>query len=364
MRASPVLIDGQFGVGGGQILRPALALSLATGQAVQILDFKPAPNNNRWNEPRSRQTRYALEMAVAARLCGASWTQSIPRSGDILFAPPRRVSTGKIRLDPGEENYSSLVAQTILPALALDSEESVITILGLTHAPLAPTPEFLKGVYLPTLRRMKIDASIRTKTFAYYFDRQSEAPPGELILENHPSQGFESLEMIDRGRALNMTAYICSSGISRGVAIRGMLELRELIPLDECEVEVKRDYHQGKGEGIAVTLTAACEGGFAGFTSHGEKGVRMEDVVRRTTVAFKQWWRSGAACDHHLAEHLIVPMALAKGRSQIRFSGPAENVRTVLYVAGEMLPIQTTLEAREDGTTLLTVEGAGVRRAD
>jgi RNA 3'-terminal phosphate cyclase (ATP) len=81
----------------------------------------------------------------------------------------------------------------------------------------------------------------------------------------------------------------------------------------------------------------------------------MEQVAEGPCEAFMAWWRSGAVCDEHLADQLALPMSLAQGASCWTTSVVTEHLRTVLWVAGQFLPVESSIEQREDGTGLVTL---------
>ena len=62
-----ITIDGQMGEGGGQVLRGALALSMALGRPFRI-------NNIRANRPKPGLKRQHLTCVLAAaEICGRKW---------------------------------------------------------------------------------------------------------------------------------------------------------------------------------------------------------------------------------------------------------------------------------------------------
>ena len=81
----------------------------------------------------------------------------------------------------------------------------------------------------------------------------------------------------------------------------------------------------------------------------------MEVVAQEAFEAFKTWWTSGAACDEHLADQLVLPMALAAGESRWSTQAVTEHLRTVLWVAEQFLPLETSLEERADGSGAVTL---------
>ncbi len=58
-------------------------------------------------------------------------------------------------------------------------------------------------------------------------------------------------------------------------------------------------------------LTAACEQLTEQFCAFGQNGVRAEAVADRAIDPLRQWLASGAAVAEHLADQLLLPMALA-----------------------------------------------------
>ena len=104
-----------------------------------------------------------------------------------------------------------------------------------------------------------------------------------------------------------------------------------------------------------MILVAECEGGIGGFTGIGERGKPMERVAEEACDAFMGWWRSGAACDEHLADQLVLPMSLAPGESRWTTPSMTEHLRTVLWVAERFLSIEAHIEERAGGFALVTL---------
>ena len=327
---------------------------MMTGRAVHISGLRRDAPERSNAERLALVTRYALEVGASARIANAPWSNSIPRSGEILFAPRGPVSTGDLRLDAGAGNSACSVVQTVLPVLSSAGVDTRLSVLGLTQAKFSPTAEYLEAAYLPVLADMGFRTSFHCKKPGFQSDGI-----GELYLHIHPWQSLKPVNLTGRGGELKLRLFISKSGIARDVGRRGIFEMQKLLGREDLDVAIERRYHKSEAEGISVTLVAEGAGLRAGFSSHGVKGLRMEAVVAQACDSFKAWWGGGAACEHLLAELLIVPMALAEGRSRIRFSGPSKGVRAALYVAGEFLPITSCLESNDDDTTTVSVNGVG-----
>src|SRR5436190_24360848 len=119
MMPDPLLIDGSFGEGGGQILRTSLALSMITGRAFRIY-------NIRGNRPKPGLRRQHMTgVRAAAQVCGATVRGDAVDSRDVTFTPGR-IQPGDYHFDIGSAGSTMLVLQTILPALMIADGPSTI----------------------------------------------------------------------------------------------------------------------------------------------------------------------------------------------------------------------------------------------
>src|SRR5207244_5969728 len=105
-----IWIDGSFGEGGGQILRTALSLSLATGVPFRIDNIRAGRKN-------AGLLRQHLTAVLAASEIGdADIEGAVLGSGALTFTP-KSVRAGDYRFAVGTAGSGTLVFQTILPAL-------------------------------------------------------------------------------------------------------------------------------------------------------------------------------------------------------------------------------------------------------
>src|SRR5262245_5072704 len=121
-----IRIDGSFGEGGGQILRTALSLSLATRTPVQIENIRAQRKN-------AGLLRQHLTAVLAATEIGAAEVQGASLGSTSLTFNPKSVRAGEYRFAIGTAGSGTLVFQTILPALLRASAPSRVTIEGGTH---------------------------------------------------------------------------------------------------------------------------------------------------------------------------------------------------------------------------------------
>ena len=129
-------IDGSIGEGGGQV-RSCLTLSLLTAQAFSI-------KNIRSRRPKPGLMPQHLGAVEASAAVGMARTQGAHLGSQSLLFEPRRVRPGRFEFDIGTAGSTSLVLQTVLPALSFSEAPSFVTVKGGTHVPWSPCFHYLE----------------------------------------------------------------------------------------------------------------------------------------------------------------------------------------------------------------------------
>ncbi|GAG32979.1 unnamed protein product, partial [marine sediment metagenome] len=174
MTDKPVEIDGTFGEGGGQVLRTSLSLSLVTGRPLQI-------TNIRGGRSRPGLRKQHLVCVQAARqICGAETSGDALGSKELTFVPGP-VRAGRYRFEIASAGSTTLVAQTLLPALSLAGGPSQVTITGGTHNSWAPPFDFVAEVFLPAVARMGFRSEAALHRHGFY-----PAGGGEIAVSVEP----------------------------------------------------------------------------------------------------------------------------------------------------------------------------------
>ena len=342
---SSVTIDGSHGEGGGQILRTSLSLSALTGRPVEIVRIRAG---------RARpglQPQHLASVKAAAGLCAAHLEGAEIGSVRLRFAPQSPPTPGVYHFAIGTAGATALVLQTVLMPLAFAPDASQVTVTGGTHVSHAPTADYLERVYLPTLARHGLAASLLSPKAGFF-------PKGGGVVNAgvEGSAAPSPVTLTERGDLRAMTALVVTSRLPPTVAERGIAAVRQELGRLPVELSVETREAPSAGSGAAVLLVAECEGGLAGFSAIGERGKRMESVAEQACRAFKDWWETGAACEEHLADQLVLPMALTAGESRWTTSRVTEHLRTVLWVVPQFLPVEAALVENPDGSGLVTLK--------
>lgn len=342
----PVQIDGSFGEGGGQIIRTSLSLAAMTGRAVEISNIRA-----RRSKP-GLQPQHVTAVRAAAKLCAAELSGDRIGSTHLCFGPQTPVRPGDYHFDIGTAGATGLVAQTVLVPLTRADGTSKVTITGGTHVPHAPIADYVETVYVPVLKRAGLDLAFSYPAAGFY-----PRGGGQVDLEVGAPALPTSLDLTDRGKLQSLRAFIVTSNLPGHVAERGAATVEKVMKAVGRSVVVEQREKPSLSTGAAVVIVAECENGFGAFTGLGERGRPMETVAETPCEAFMAWWKSGAACDEHLADQLVLPLAWAPGESRWTTPVVTEHLRTVLWVTAQFLPLEYHLEPLGKGGSRVVLRG-------
>ncbi len=328
-----IQIDGSEGEGGGQILRTALALSLVTGQPFRI-------DRIRAGRPKPGLLRQHLSAVGAAKAIGCADVVGAALGSQVLEFRPGPVSPGNYRFAVGTAGSATLVLQTVLPALLTASGASTLTLEGGTHNPMAPPFDFLARSFLPLIRRMGPGVNLELKRPGFF-----PAGGGLFHARIDPVNRLSALDLTERGAIRGRRARAWLSKLPVPIAERELAVVREALGwrADECGVEL---VSHPTGPGNALVLEIEAENVTGVFTGFGERGRPAEAVAQEATETAERWLEADVPVDEHLADQLLLPLALAGGGS-FRTVAPSSHATTNATIIERFLPLAIRFE-RED----------------
>ncbi|MBK5540421.1 RNA 3'-terminal phosphate cyclase [Pseudomonas sp. TH05] len=337
MKQDVIEIDGA--IGGGQVLRSALSLSMVTGRGLRIKNIRA-----RRSKP-GLLRQHLTSVLAAAEVCQARVEGAELGSQQLTFEPGA-IRGGDYRFAIGSAGSCTLVLQTLLPALLHASQPSRVTISGGTHNPMAPPSDTLERAWLPLLRRMGAQVELQLLRHGFV-----PAGGGELTLFVQPSS-LQPLHLPQRGKLLEQRATALIAGVPWRVAERELDRVAKRLGFAAEQLQVSQ-IDQEHGPGNVLLLEFAFEHLTEVFSAFGQTSVRAETVADRVVDQAREWLHSEAAVAEHLADQLLLPMALAGGGS---FTTPrmSDHLRSNLAVIERFLPVR--IECRQQAENLLLVE--------
>ena len=332
-------IDGQ--AGGGQLLRTALALSLCTGEAFAMTGIRA-------RRERPGLLRQHLTAVEAARAVGEARVDGAAIGSTELRFTPNGVRAGEHRWSIGTAGSTTLVLQTVLPALWMHGVAARLTIEGGTHNPQAPTADFIDEAFLPLMARMGLDGDFVLAGHGFY-----PAGGGSISFDLRPSAKPSALHLPQRGALVERHARAILSAISPGVAQRELEVARRRLGLTEDETSV-RQIKPPVGPGNALSIRLRAEHSTAVFTGFGVKRVSAERVAELASNAAHEWLNTDVAIDEHLADQLLLPMALA-GEGSFSTTSPSDHTRSNAALIETFLPVEFSFQDEGRGRWLVAV---------
>ena len=336
--SEPIEIDGSRGEGGGQILRTALALSMITKRPLRMRRIRAGRA-----KPGLRHQHVAC-VEAAARLCFAQVRGAEPNSQDLEFVPGDACAE-HLHIDIGTAGSTTLVLQTIMVPALVAGTSLTASVIGGTHNPLAPPFEFLDRVFLPHVRAMGAHAQLT-------LDKHGVAPSGggKVTLEVRPASKLTPTAVVEAGPVTGRRAIVILARLPTHVADRELAIVRERFKVsdDDCQVV---DVRGGPANVLMIEIERA--GGRELVTAHGEKGLRAELVAERACNEMQRYVDANVVVGEHLADQLLLPMALAGG-GRFRAFGPLSlHATTNIETIQLFLDVKFTIEPAGDAVDVI-----------
>ncbi len=329
-----LLIDGSAGEGGGQVLRTALGLSLVTQTPFRIV-------NIRGRRPKPGLLRQHLTCVQAAAAIGRAEVEGAALGASELVFRPTALVAGQHEFSIASAGSTTLVLQSVLPGLLRANGVTTLTIEGGTHNGLAPPYEFLARSFLPVLSKM--GAKVEVKLLRAGFE---PAGGGRLELKVTPGP-LAPLELMGRGKLLSREAVAMVSAVPLKVAHRELAVVREELGFSDEQLRVEEVSSPGPGNALVLTLEHEHVTGV--FVGLGARNITAEKVARRACGEVRRELRTDAPVGLHLADQLLIPMALAGGGT-FRTVEPTEHTRTQFELIPRFLGVKFESVPEGNGT--------------
>lgn len=326
-----ITIDGSFGEGGGQIIRTSLALSLITGKPFRIYNVRA-----RRARP-GLQPQHLLAVNAAAQIGGAKADGAMVGSKEFRFEPGE-VVPGDYAFSIGTAGSTTLVLQALLPPLMIARAPSRLTLEGGTHNVHAPPFEFLKKTFLPLVNLTGPRVALEIERYGFY-------PPGggRIHVTIEPQPARNRIDLRERGEIRAQRARALVVRLPTGIAERELDVIREMLAWsdEQLELEVSDNAYS---PGNVLTIELESEQVTEVFTGIGERGVRAELVAERAAREAQQYLALDAPVGEHLADQLLIPLALKGGGSYL--TGPLSlHTTTNVEVIKNFLSVEIAVEA-------------------
>ncbi|KAF9052761.1 RTC domain-containing 1 [Panaeolus papilionaceus] len=386
------VINGSVLEGGGQILRNAVSLSALLSKPIDIQQIR----NGR--KPPGLRSQHKTGLELAANISNANLTKAKVGSTDIQFTPGQISLPGHYSADCVTAGSITLLIQIALPLLLFSSDRpatnaqspSSLTLYGGTNASMAPQVDYTKHVFIPFIRRhFGINAlNLEIRKRGYY-----PKGGGEIYLDITPlpaGQKLKSVSLLNyrpRVKWIGGIAHFAGlpgkigkemvEGAKRKLASAGFacgledglvevdvpseaLEQRKGVLVDIQSAREPQSLTRGAGSGIV--LWAELEGGgIVGGTCVGAKGISPQKVGGDAATELIKHLNEGGCVDEWLQDQIIIFMALAEGKSEVRCgdAGLSRHTQTAIWLAEQLTDAKFEVETEPSGQVIIKCQGIG-----
>ncbi len=345
-----IVIDGAHGEGGGQILRSSVALSAITARPLRIANIRagrPKPG---------LAAQHVTSVRAAAAICGARLRGDELGSRELLFEPAGAARAGAYCFDVsdarpgGSAGAVALVVQTVLLPLALAGGDSTLIVRGGTHVPWSPPADYLRDVWLPMLERLGVQASLEVVRSGWY-----PVGEGEVRAGIAGGRALRALDLSSRGELKWVRGNALAANLPSHVGQRMAQRAELLLAAAGIAGQVRPRRIRAASPGAAICLAADYTGTRCGFSALGRIGKPAEEVAQEAVQALVAHRDSGAALERHLADQLVLPMALAEGRSTLTVEEATQHLATNAWVIEQFGLARIAIERSAAGTGHVTI---------
>lgn len=330
-----IIINGAHGEGGGQIIRSAVSLAAITGQAITIHNIRAGRKNP------GLAAQHLTAVRAAAMICdavlhgdepGSTWLSFVPQSPPVAGLYEFNVAEAR---QGGSAGSATLVLQTVLPPLALADAPSTVTVRGGTHVAWSPPFHYLREVYLPALAQLGFRAEATLGRWGWY-------PAGEGAITVNLPGGDQPIRpasvWAERGELVKVSGVAVASSLPAHIAQRIRNRAANLLDAAGLPHDIRPELARSTSPGAGIFLTAEYRHSRAGFGALGAKGKPSEQVAQEAVDDLLAFHAGGAAIDAHLADQLIVPLALSAGPGlTLPVQVITEHTRTNLWLVEQFL---------------------------
>jgi RNA 3'-terminal phosphate cyclase (ATP) len=344
-----VKIDGSQGEGGGQILRTAISLSAITGRPIEVSNIRANRTNPGLRPQHMAGIRIIADLfhAKSENLkVGAEW---------IRFSPSDKFEGGSIKFDIGTAGSIPLILMTVVPAVSLSNNSLQIEVTGGTDVKASPTIDYIKHIVAKSYLSIGPKFSVNVLKRGYY-------PKGGGVVQCtiKPCKTPGTIELLATEYLEPKIISVCSQ-LPIHVAKRQISSA--LIALEKKDIRCSNytaSIETSISPGSSILVYSASDFGlYIGGDSIGELGKRAEAVGNEGAMRFLDSTLAEATVDPFLADMLVLPLALSKGRSRYRVGRVTQHLLTSLHVVSQMIGCKYSIEQEQQqgGSYIVMIEG-------
>lgn len=303
-----------MGEGGGQILRTCLSMSALLGRPFRlehIRDGRSSPG---------LKAQHLTSVRAAAAVCGAELRGDELHSQTVEFHPQHPPRAGRYLFDvartaaKGSAGSAVLVLQTVIWPLLFAPEPSIVTVRGGTHVPFSPSFHYLQNITWPHYTLFGVDGYLTLHEWGWF-----PKGDGQIQLELQPLAGrpLNPVELHPEPTT-HVEGLAIATNLPSHIPHRMARRADNLLTAAGFSVNITAKRQKNHSDGAALLLWA--DNKRTGGTGFGRPGYPSQNVAQDAVEDLLTANPSAGLVGEHLADQLLIPMALAAGPSQMTVS--------------------------------------------
>ncbi len=354
-----IILDGNYGEGGGALVRTALALSALTEQEFKVTNIRAGRTDA------GLKPQHLTAIKTLKEFCHAE-TNSIDIGSTELHFKPGKIKKGVYDIDIGTAGSITLLLQAlILPSLFAPGKVT-FNITGGTCGKWQASVDYLQNILLPYLNRFVEKIEMKIMKRGYYPKGQGliklEISPRfnihkyesfTALLEELPFK-VPKIVLLEQGKleqvrgTVNVSVELQEKEVGERIknAITGSVKHYDV------PINIRVEYAKAESiGGEALVWGVFSKDGKVDYDNPVllagdalvEKNKSSEEIGKEAAEELKKQIEARAAVDHHLADQLIQFMSLLPG-SKIRAGEVSKHAETNMYVGEKFLPVAFKVE--------------------
>ena len=323
-----IKIDGEFGEGGGQIIRTAITLSCITKQPIIIENIR----KNR--KIPGLKAQHITAIKILQKICDAKVEGAKMGSTNLKFIPGDVKSCNLIE-DIGTAGSISLVLQVLIPVAVCQKKLNLI-IKGGTDTLWSPTIDYTQYVLREAYSRMGINFSIKLIKRGYY-----PKGGGEVNLDVLPSN-VKSISLNQR-KTKNIKLICSFSNLPNELIKKLVEEIRKKLTEKKFIVETQINEENAIDSGASLLIFSDDEESIIGIDSIFDK------KTERFNLDLESFTENNLGVDERLADMLVLPASLTNEMTIFRVNNISKHLETNLYVTSKITGCKYGVGKLSDG---------------
>ena len=320
-------IPGNYGEGGGSIVRLAAALSAITQTPIKITNIR------QFRSSAGLKTQHLRAVESVSNLCNGKLKNAFLGSTEIEFNPGK-IEKEKLKVNIETAGSVGLLLQCLMLPCFYNKKETEIEITGGGTVGLhAPNLLYTENVLLPLIKKMGFDASLEIKKHGFFPKGGADVICKVKLCKPKP------MHILERGKLLQVKGISLATEDlkSKNVAERQANAAKKI--LKDYDIKIKNIYAKSLSAGSALLLWAEFENTIIAWDSIGERGKPSEKVGEEASKGLLQQLNSEATLDDYMQDQILIFMALAKSGS-FKFNNLTKHAETNIWLIEKFLKVK------------------------